>query len=55
MYQWTSTRDGSAAEQAAIQEAVESARRLGIQYLKLKDRDIDQFIGEGAKQIIRET
>ena len=46
------TRDGSQEEQAKIQEAVESARRLGIQYLKLKDRDLDRFISEGAKQTI---
>lgn len=55
MYLYALTRDGSPEEQAKIQEAVESARRLGIQYLKLKDRDIDAFIREGAKQIIDEN
>lgn len=55
MFLYTLTRDGSQEEQAKIQEAVESARRLGIQYLKLKDRDLDRFIGEGAKQIIDEN
>lgn len=50
---WASARNGSAEEQTAIQEAVESARRLGIQYLKLtKDRDLDAFLREGAKQIL---
>lgn len=55
MFLYTLTRDGSQEEQAKIQEAVESARRLGIQYLKLKDRDIDSFLSEGAKQIIDEN
>ena len=55
MFLYTLTHDGSPEEQARIQEAVESARRLGIQYLKLKDRDLDRFIGEGAKQIIDEN
>lgn len=55
MFLYTLTRDGSQEEQAKIQEAVESARRLGIQYLKLKDRDIDSFLSEGAKQIVEEN
>lgn len=55
MYLYTLTRDGSPEEQAKIQEAVESARRLGIQYLKLKDKDIDRFLRDGAGQIIDEN
>lgn len=51
MFLYTLTRDGSREEQTKIEEAVESARRLGIQYLKLKDRDIDSFLSEGVKQI----
>lgn len=46
------SRGASEVEQAAIAEAAESARSLGIQYLKLKDRDIDKFISNGAQQII---
>lgn len=46
------SRGASDAEQAAIAEAAESARALGIQYLKLRDRDIDGFIADGARQII---
>lgn len=48
---YAATRDGSEAEQAEVREAAESARSLGIQYLKLRDRDIDDFIKEGVKQI----
>lgn len=42
----------SPAEQREIEEAAGTARMLGIQYLKLKDRDIDAFLQNGAKQII---
>lgn len=38
-----------------VEEAAGTARELGIQYLKLKDRDIDTFLKEGAKQIIDES
>jgi len=31
------------------------ARELGIQYLKLKDRDIDAFIQEGVKSMKEEN
>lgn len=43
------------AEQRQIEEAAGTARELGIQYLKLKDRDIDTFLKEGAKRIIDES
>ena len=52
IYAATQTCDES--EQQRIQEAAESARSLGIQYLKLKDRDIDDFIRNGSKQIMEE-
>ena len=51
---YAATRNCDADEQQSIQEAAESARALGIQYLKLKDRDIDAFIKEGARQIMDE-
>lgn len=51
---YAATRNCDADEQQSIQEAAESARALGIQYLKLKDRDIDSFIKEGARQITNE-
>ena len=45
----------SPTEQREIEEAAGTARMLGIQYLKLKDRDIDAFLQNGAKQIIDDT
>ena len=45
----------SSAEQREIEEAAGAARMLGIQYLKLKDRDIDAFLQNGAKQIMDDT
>ncbi|WP_312612476.1 hypothetical protein [Oscillibacter sp.] len=51
---FAATRDGSPAEQRRIEEAAGSARELGIQYLKLKDRDIDAFLKEGAKRILED-
>lgn len=52
---WGAARDGSAEDQQSIMEAAAEARRLGIEYLKLaKDRDLDTFIKEGAKQIMDE-
>ena len=45
----------SPAEQREIEDAAGTARMLGIQYLKLKDRDIDAFLQNGAKQIIDDT
>ncbi|WP_312281280.1 ribbon-helix-helix protein, CopG family [Oscillibacter sp.] len=44
----------SPAEQRRIEEAAGSARELGIQYLKLKDRDIDAFIQNGVKTMMEE-
>ena len=51
---YAATRDCNENEQQSIQDAAESARKLGIQYLKLKNQDIDAFIREGAKQIMEE-
>ncbi len=48
---YSATRDRSPAEQRQIEEVASSARSLGIQYLKLKDRDIDAFIQNGVKTI----
>ena len=45
----------SPAEQQEIQDAAGQARELGIQYLKLKDRDIDAFIQEGVKSMKEEN
>ncbi len=45
----------SPAEQQEIQDAAGQARELGIQYLKLKDRDIDAFIQEGVKSMKEES
>ena len=49
---WAATKNGSAEERAAIEDAAESARKLGIQYLKLKNRDIDTIIRDGAKEML---
>jgi len=48
---YLATRGCSPAEQRQIEEIASSARSLGIQYLKLKDRDIDAFIQNGVKII----
>ena len=48
---FTATRNCPLTEQQEIEEAAGSARGLGIQYLKLKDHDIDAFIREGVKQV----
>ena len=52
---FAATQGRAPAEQRQIEEAAGSARELGIQYLKLKDRDIDAFLKEGAKRIIDES
>lgn len=51
---YSATRGCSPAEQRQIEEVAGSARELGIQYLKLKDRDIDAFIQNGVKTIVEE-
>ena len=48
---FAATRSCSPSEQQEIEEAAGTARELGIQYLKLKDQDLDAFIKKGAKQI----
>ncbi|KAF5069152.1 hypothetical protein DSECCO2_235450 [anaerobic digester metagenome] len=52
---YSATRGCSPAEQRQIEEVAGSARELGIQYLKLKDRDIDAFLKVGAKRMIDES
>lgn len=52
---FTATQGRTPTEQRQIEEAAGTARELGIQYLKLKDRDIDAFIKEGAKRITDES
>ena len=52
---FAATQGRAPAEQRQIEEAAGTARELGIQYLKLKDRDIDAFLKEGAKRIIDES
>lgn len=42
------------AEQQLIEEAAAKARKLGIEYLKLKDRDVDNFIADGVGKMIRD-
>lgn len=40
------------SELQRLDEAVENARRLGIEFLKLrKDRDLDEFISNGAESM----
>ena len=40
------------SERQQVDEAAEKARRLGIEFLKLrKDRDIDVFIGKGVAEM----
>lgn len=51
---YLATRDCSPAEQRQVEEIAASARSLGIQYLKLKDRDIDAFIQNGVKTIMED-
>ncbi len=51
---YSATRDCSPAEQRQVEEIAASARALGIQYLKLKDRDIDAFIQNGVKSIMED-
>jgi hypothetical protein len=48
---YSATRGCTPTEQRQIEEIAGSARSLGIQYLKLKDRDIDTFIRNGVKTI----
>ncbi len=52
---FAATQGRAPAEQRQIEEAAGTARELGIQYLKLKDRDIDAFLKEGSKRIIDES
>lgn len=39
-------------EQQLVEEAAARARKLGIEYLKLKDRDMDAFLEDGVEKII---
>lgn len=41
-----------ASEQDLVREVAADARKLGIEYLKLKDRDVDDFIATGVKKIL---
>lgn len=41
-------------EQDLIDQAAAEARKLGIEYLKLKDRDVDAFIADGAKKMTKD-
>lgn len=41
-------------EQDLIDQAAADARKLGIEYLKLKDRDVDSFIADGAGKMTRD-
>lgn len=38
-------------EQQLVEEATAQARKLGIEYLKLKDRDVDAFLSEGVAKV----
>jgi len=51
MSMYMATKDCPEIQQQGLQEAAASARELGIQYLKLKDQNIDDFIREGVKSI----
>lgn len=39
------------SQQQSIEELAGTARKLGIEYLKLKDRDIDTFLRTAAEQM----
>jgi hypothetical protein len=52
---FAATQGRTPAEQRQITEAAGTARELGIQYLKLKDRDIDAFLKVGAKRMVDES
>lgn len=52
MAMWSASKSFSPGECIALEEAASEARRLGIEFLKLKDRDLDAFIREGTHQII---
>ena len=52
---FAATRDATPAEQREVEEAAGAARDLGIQYLKMKDQDIDAFLKAGAKRMVEET
>lgn len=41
-------------EQDLIDQAAAEARKLGIEYLKLKDHDVDAFIADGAKKMTKD-
>lgn len=51
MHVYEASQDVSPTELQAIEEAAGNARSLGIQYLKLKDTDIDAFIRDGVQRI----
>lgn len=51
MSMYMATKNCPEIQQQELQEAAASARELGIQYLKLKDQSIDDFIREGVKSI----
>lgn len=38
-------------EKQLVQDVATEARKLGIEYLKLKDRDVDTFISEGVAKV----
>lgn len=40
------------AEQQLVEETAIKSRKLGVEYLKLKDRDVDSFIETGVEKIL---
>lgn len=41
-----------ATDKELVKEVVADARKLGIEYLKLKDQDVDTFIKQGAEKVM---
>lgn len=51
---WFATRGYDAASYDEIEQVAQTARQMGIEYLKLKGRDIDDFIAQSSRKIMDE-
>lgn len=40
------------SEKQLVRDVAADARKLGIEYLKLKDRDVDAFISDGVEKVL---
>ncbi len=43
-----------ASDKELVKEVVADARKLGIEYLKLKDQDVDAFLKQGTEKVIED-